>query len=512
MPLQLKTADRLPEKQDTVYIVKADQAASVPGLSEPEQEYVRQQLEGENKQVTLNRYTHQWHLVVREEKPNPAAEQEALRKAGFELHKKLKAAKVQEVYVSDQTDTKAALFLAEGLGLTNYEFNRYKSDTSKAYSLVTVYLHGSGVSQEEADRLSTLLEAVHRTRDLVNEPPNVLTAKVLSERLEELGKEAGYTTDILDELKIKSLKMGGLLSVNQGSSDPPTFSILEWKPEDAQNQKPYVLVGKGVVYDTGGLSIKPTPNSMDYMKCDMAGAAAAAGVVYAIAKNKLPLHVIALIPATDNRVSATSFSPGDVITMYSGKTVEVLNTDAEGRLLLADALCFAQKYNPELVIDIATLTGAAARAIGKEGIVMMTTAPKEVVEQFKKSGENVYERLVEFPLWEEYGEMIKSDVADIKNIGGADAGAITAGKFLEKFTDYPWIHLDIAGPAFLSAVDSYRGKQGTGTSLRLMYDFLTSKVQEKGKSPSEGAKRQKKSQDKNLESGSLPFGGEFDSQ
>lgn len=480
MPLQLKFAAALPDKRDVIHLIKAGEAASLPGLSDTEKEYVKKQLGNEAKQISLNRYTYQLHLVIKEDKASPAAEREVLRKAGFDLHKKLKAEKVKEVYISDGTDSKGAYYLAEGLGLTNYAFNRYMSDTSKAYSLSTLHLHGPGLEAEEVGRLGNLLEAVYLTRDLVNEPPNVLTAKVLSERLEAMGQEAGFTTDILDELKIKSLKMGGLLSVNLGSTEPPTFSILEWKPKNAHNKKPYVLVGKGVVYDTGGLSIKPTPNSMDYMKCDMAGAAAAAGTLFAIAKNKLPLHVVALIPATDNRVSATAFSPGDVITMYSGKTVEVLNTDAEGRLILADALSFAQKYDPELVIDIATLTGAAARAIGKEGIVMMSTAPKEIVDEFKSSGENVHERLVEFPLWEEYAELIKSEVADIKNIGGADAGAITAGKFLENFIDYPWIHLDIAGPAFLASVDSYRGKQGTGTAVRLMYDFLASQVQASG--------------------------------
>lgn len=476
MPTQLKRSSRLPENLETALIVKPDQAATLPDLSDSEKEYVLRQVENEANVISLNRYTHHVHLVLAAGKPSPAAYRESLRKAGFELHKKLKKEKVREIYVADRTNTEAALFLAEGLHLSSYAFPRYKSDPSKCYQLQTIFLSAEGLTEEEVNQLNTLLEAVSLTRDLVNEPPNVLTAQVLSDRLSIHGQEAGFSTDILDELKIKSLKMGGLLSVSQGSAEPPTFSILEWKPDNTKNDKPYVLVGKGVVYDTGGLSLKPTPNSMDYMKCDMAGAAAAAGVVYAVAKNKLPLHVIALIPATDNRVSATSFSPGDVITMYSGKTVEVLNTDAEGRLLLADALCFAQKYNPELVIDIATLTGAAARAIGKEGIVMMTTAPEEVVQEFKQAGDKVYERLVEFPLWEEYDELIKSEVADLKNIGGADAGAITAGKFLQHFTNYPWIHLDIAGPAFLATADSYRGKQATGTSVRLIYGFLASKA------------------------------------
>jgi leucyl aminopeptidase len=211
---------------------------------------------------------------------------------------------------------------------------------------------------------------------------------------------------------------------------------------------------------------------MDYMKCDMAGGAVAAAVIYFAAKCKLPLHLIVLIPSTDNRPDGNAYAPGDVIFMHSGQSVEVLNTDAEGRLLLADALSYAKEFHPELVIDIATLTGSAAMAIGSQGIVGMGTAPESVFNALKRSGENVYERIVQFPLWDEYGESIKSDIADMKNIGAREAGAITAGKFLEKFVDYPWIHLDIAGPAFLNSADHYRTKGGTAAGVRLLIDFL----------------------------------------
>jgi leucyl aminopeptidase len=213
---------------------------------------------------------------------------------------------------------------------------------------------------------------------------------------------------------------------------------------------------------------------MDYMKCDMAGGAVAAAVIYFAAKCKLPLHLIALIPSTDNRPDGNAYAPGDVIFMHSGHSVEVLNTDAEGRLLLADALSYAKAFHPELVIDIATLTGSAAMAIGSQGIVGMGTASEPVFTALKCSGENVYERIVQFPLWEEYGESIKSDIADMKNIGAREAGAITAGKFLEKFVDYPWIHLDIAGPAFLNSADHYRTKGGTAVGVRLLINFLNS--------------------------------------
>jgi len=262
--------------------------------------------------------------------------------------------------------------------------------------------------------------------------------------------------------------MGGLLAVNKGSIDPPTFSVMEWKPKNRLNKNPYVFVGKGVVYDTGGLSLKPS-NFMDTMKCDMAGGATVSAAMYAIAKAELPVWVVALIPATDNRPDGNAYTPGDVITMHDGSTVEVLNTDAEGRMILADALSYAKNYKPELVIDVATLTGAAARAIGPKAMVGMSVKSQDEFEQ-------MHERIVQFPMWDDYKEDIKSDIADIKNIGGVDAGAITAGKFLEHFTDYPYIHLDIAGPAYLGKKDSYRGSNGTGVGVRLLFDFIRSKV------------------------------------
>ncbi|MCS7074566.1 MAG: peptidase M17, partial [Bacteroidia bacterium] len=212
--------------------------------------------------------------------------------------------------------------------------------------------------------------------------------------------------------------------------------------------------------------------SMDSMKCDMAGAGAVLGTLIAISSTKLPYHVIGLMPATDNRPGENAFTPNDVITMYDGSTVEVLNSDAEGRMILADALAYAKQYQPEIVIDLATLTGAAVIAVGNFGIAMMSTASEQQKQNFKAAAELVYERVVEFPLWDEFKEQLKSDIADMKNIGGSPAGSITAAKFLQHFTDYPWIHLDIAGPAFLSASDSYRCKGGTGVGVRLLYQFI----------------------------------------
>lgn len=210
------------------------------------------------------------------------------------------------------------------------------------------------------------------------------------------------------------------------------------------------------------------------MKCDMSGGAAVVGAMYAIAKSKLPVHVVGLVPATDNRTGEDAYVPGDILKMYNGKTVEVLNTDAEGRLILADALAYAEKYNPKLVIDIATLTGSAHAAIGHYAIVGMNSKAKTDFKLLQEAGEEVFERIVEFPFWDEYGDLLKSDVADLANIGGKYAGAITAGKFLENFTESPYIHLDIAGPAYMDKQWNYWPKGGTGVGVRLFYQFIKS--------------------------------------
>lgn len=366
------------------------------------------------------------------------------------------------------------LSLTEGFLLASYEFLRYKKESHEkeiSLQIKELSIVHKDVKTADIDELTYIVEGTFLARDLVNEPVISLNAEKLSKAFRKAGKDAGFSVEVFNKAKIKSLKMGGLLNVNAGSEDPPTFNILEYKPKKAINSQPYVLVGKGVTYDTGGLSLKPS-TSMDTMKSDMGGSAAVIGTMVAVAKNELPIHIVGLVPATDNRPGGNAIVPGDVITISDGTTVEVLNTDAEGRLILADALSFAKKYKPALVIDLATLTGAAAVAIGKEGVVMMGSASEEYKNQLKQAGNETYERLVEFPLWKEYGEYLKSDIADLKNIGGRMAGAITAGMFLKHFTDYEWIHLDIAGVAFLDSPDGYRGKNGTGAGVRMLYRFF----------------------------------------
>ena len=455
-------------------------AAAAGDLSPEAQGYVAAALADEQPLVHLNHFSHHHYFVVLANKPAPAQVAEALRRSGHTLHGLLKQQKVAEVFVHNLGDTPdAGLLLAEGLALSAYQFEGYKTDekSRKTPTLTRVTLVGDAATAASLSALDGLLQGVVLARDLVNAPLNKLNAVQFAERMAQAGDEAGYTTDILDLAKIEALRMGGLLAVNLGSPEPPTFSILEWKPAGAQNARPYVLVGKGVVFDTGGLSLKPTPGAMDMMKCDMAGGAAVAGTLYALAKNQVPLHVIGLVPATDNRPGGLAYVPGDVLTMHSGLTVEVKNTDAEGRLLLADALSFARKYDPELVIDLATLTGAAVRALGTEASAVLGTADAATMQQLVAAGHAVHERLVEFPLWDEYADHIKSDIADLSNLGKGEAGHISAAKFLERFADgYPWVHLDIAGPAYLTAAESYRGKGGTGMGVRLLYEFLTNQL------------------------------------
>ena len=361
--------------------------------------------------------------------------------------------------------------VSEGAVLGNYQFLKFFSDAHKRRnSLVQILVEDENAEDIQRIKHSTLGTLL--ARDLVNRPVIDLTATKLAEEAKAAGKRHGFSVEVLEKKQIESLKMGGLLGVNYGSVEPPTFTIMEYQGEGASNKKPIVLVGKGVVYDTGGLSLKPS-NFMDTMKSDMGGAAAVIGTISAIAEAKLPIHVIGLVPATDNRPGKNAVTPGDVITISDGTTVEVLNTDAEGRLILSDALVYAKRYNPELVIDLATLTGAAARAIGRYAIVGMGNAPKENMEALQTSGFKTRERVVEFPFWDEYKDLLKSPIADLKNIGGPEAGAITAGKFLEHFTDYPYIHLDIAGPAHLSKRVGYQVEGGTGIGVRLLYDFLS---------------------------------------
>ena len=275
---------------------------------------------------------------------------------------------------------------------------------------------------------------------------------------------------MFDRKRIEQLNMGGVLTVNKGSDKEPRFIIME-HGRKFKNRGTVVLVGKGVTFDTGGISIKPAAG-MAEMKMDMSGAAAVIGTFHAAAQLKMKRHIIGLIPAVENMLSGSAVKPGDIIRHHNGKTSEVDNTDAEGRLILADALSYASRYKPNLVIDLATLTGAVVVALGHYATGMMGTDQKSM-DALRDAGDKTYERVWQLPMFDEYEKQIKSDIADVKNVGGRWAGAITAGLFLKKFIgDYPWVHLDIAGTAILEADQDYIPKGGSGVGVRLLIEFL----------------------------------------
>ncbi len=471
-PTLIKADIVVPEKN--VILIADEYITLSPGfVTEAEESYLRKQWDNHKKDRFVFDRLGYW-IVVQIIKPEKNSFQriENSRKAGDTVIAMLNEQKATAATIIAGPELKeASLAFAEGMLLGGYQFSKYKSEKESMLTMSEIGLLNPAVSEKEINELSIVTEAVYRCRDLINEPNSYLTASVFAAEIEKLAFEAGVKVESLNKKKIESLKMGGLLGVNKGSFEPPLFMILEWKPEDAVNKRPVVLVGKGVMYDTGGMNLKPG-ESMANMKDDMSGAAAVTTTLIAIAKAKLPIHVIALVPATDNRPGPEAIVSGDILVMHNGMTVEVINTDAEGRLVLADALSYAARYMPLLIIDLATLTGAAVRAVGSFGIVAIQQDADEEIRGLQDSGWHTWERIAEFPNWDEYGELMKSDVADLKNLGPPEAGAITAGKFLQFFTSYPHIHLDIAGPAFLTKRDSYRGMGGTGVGVRLLFDFL----------------------------------------
>ena len=465
---QISKIKGLKENQTTAFLIGNTSQLKTASLTDSEKQYIREKLK-EEQEAALFRYPNIFFFhKIKEDKKH--LQTESARKAGAAFFELLKKEKIKTIQITRLAEKELTLPFLEGLLLAAYSFSKYKKKKEN-YLPDEIFIADDAVSDEQIEELVQLTQAVFHARNLINEPLSYLTAEKLSEEIEKMGSDAGFSVEVFNKKKIESLRMGGLLAVNKGSIDPPTFSILEWKPENAKNKKPVVLVGKGVVYDTGGLSLKPTAKSMDYMKCDMGGAAVVASAIYAIAKNNLPVHVIGLVPATDNRPDGNAYVPGDVITMYDGTTVEIKNTDAEGRLLLADALSYAKKYNPELVIDLATLTGSAPMIAGQHGLIAMGNTAS-TLKKLKQTGNNVFERLVEVPLLEEFAKPLKSEIADLNNLGAREGQTSIAGKFLEHFTDYPWLHLDIAGVAFLHEKDSYRPEGGTGFGTRLLYHFL----------------------------------------
>ncbi|RQO75776.1 peptidase M17 [Pedobacter sp. KBW06] len=428
-------------------------------------------LESPGYDVLTTLGAHKTIFVISSEK-----EVETWRLIGASLYKILKKERISFAQLKElrtlSLENRRALF--EGLLLASYCFSKHKENLKQ--DKILIYVSGSVFPGAELQELHLLNEAITLTKNLVNEPLNHLDALKLSEVIVQAGKEFGFETEILHEQEIIQLRMGGLLAVNKGSETPPTFNVLEYRPANAVNVRPLVLVGKGIMFDTGGYSLK-TGGSMVTMKCDMAGGAAVLGIIAAIASNKLPYYVVGLIPATDNKISASALVVDDIITMMDGTTVEIQNTDAEGRLVLADALTYARRFDPELVIDIATLTGAAAAITGYYGIAMAGNHQQKM-DKLKQSGEAVHERLFQLPLWKEFGELLNSETADLRNIGGPIGGASTASKFLEHFTSYDWIHLDIAGAAYIKKHIGYKQSGGTASGVRLLYEFTKQQIKE----------------------------------
>ena len=372
--------------------------------------------------------------------------------------------------------------LVEGIVLGTYRFDRFKTDPSDQKpigncTLVAPEENQCGKLRTGAERGRIVADSACFVRDLCNTPSNLVTPARLAEEAEKLGEAEGVRVEILEREDIARLGMGAFLAVAQGTAEPPKFIIVEYHGKPGPRMgRPIALIGKSVTFDSGGISLKPS-DRMDQMKYDMSGGATVLGVMRAAIRLKLPLDLVARLPATDNMPSGTAVHPGDVVTTLSGKTVEVINTDAEGRLLLADALAYAARYKPTAMIDLATLTGACVVALGQHAIGLMGNNSR-LAAKLKAAGEATGERVWELPLWDDYFKQIKGEVADLKNVGGRAAGSITAGLFLKQFVgDIPWAHFDIAGTSwFHDGEHPYIPKGATGIGTRLLLRYLAASV------------------------------------
>ena len=368
--------------------------------------------------------------------------------------------------------------IVEGMILSIYRFDRYRSE-KKEQNLEHITLLVNDESEldkvkKSVEEAGKICRGVYTARDLTNMPSIDCYPEKFAELVYEVGKKAGFNVRIYRNDELEKMSMGGIVAVGSGSVHKPVLIELEYDGTGGKDESPYVIVGKAVTFDSGGISIKPSER-MEEMKYDKAGGAAVVGILEAVAALKLPIKVIGLIPCVENLPSGTAFRPGDIIKFRNGKTAEIINTDAEGRLILADALSYAVEKNPKAVIDLATLTGACIIALGTHASGLFTNN-QELAEKIKRSAERTSERVWQLPLWKQYREQLKSDVADLKNVGGRPAGAITAAAFLSEFVgDKPWVHLDIAGTAYMqetSEQKSYTPKGATGVGVRLIIDYL----------------------------------------
>ena len=371
--------------------------------------------------------------------------------------------------------------IAEGLLLADYRYDRYlpKDKPGQPIALDRVALLISStdnlsVAKDAVTAAEAITSGVCFARDLVNAPGNLKSPEYLAMQAVAMAEQSGIKANLLDRRELERQGFGAMLGVAQGSERDPYLIVLEYRGGD-KGEQPIALVGKGVVFDSGGISLKPG-EKMDEMKMDMGGAATVLGTMQAAAQLKLPVNLVAVVPAVENMPSGTAIRPGDILTSLSGKTIEVLNTDAEGRLILADALTYVGRYQPRVVIDLATLTGACIVALGNQAAAVLGNHDG-LIRKLLKAGEQSGERFWQLPLWDEYVELIKSDFADVKNTGGRAAGTITAAAFLQMFADqYTWAHLDIAGMAWAEQGKAGLPKGGTGFGVRALIEYLRGEV------------------------------------
>lgn len=359
----------------------------------------------------------------------------------------------------------------EGALLGLYTFRHYQHSDEAAKGVSRLQLLSEGLNQSEVEqaiyRGRVMAEATNFARDLVNEPPNVLTPTELANRASAMARQAGLECEVFDKAKIEELQMGGLLGVTRGSAEPPRFVIMRYRGAPEQGSKGLALVGKGITFDTGGISIKPAAG-MDEMKGDMGGAAAVIGAMQAIAALKPHLNVTGIVPTCENMPDGSAYHPGDILRIMNGKTIEIVNTDAEGRLILADALSYAAKEGLSPIIDLATLTGGVVVALGNT-MTGLFCNDEQLTQQLISAGQSAGEKYWPMPLDDEYREQIKSEIADIKQTGGRGASSVTAAKILENFVgDAQWAHLDIAGTSYVESKKSYQEKGGTGVGVRTL--------------------------------------------
>ncbi len=400
---------------------------------------------------------------------------EKVRQAAGKLVQELRDMGLKTVVIAlaPETPPEIAQAAAEASRLALYQFNQHKTeglDKVKALDAITFLVTDEATKSlvEEGVAIGdAIAKGTNLARDLSNQPPNHLTPTLLADKAVEVANEVGLKCEIFDLAQLQEKGFRTLIGVSQGSVEEPRFIILEHIP-DGEGRDTVAFVGKGITFDSGGLSLKSGSGMMD-MKHDMSGAAAVLGAMHVVGVLKPDLHVVGLIAASENMPSATAQRPGDVVETYGGKTIEILNTDAEGRLVLADALGYAAHYNPKAAVDLATLTGAVVTALGNLACGMMGT-DDALMDKIRTAADKTHERVWELPLWDDYDELIKSDIADVKNIGDGTAGTIVGAAVLKKFAEgYPWVHLDIAGTAWDVKGSSYiPSKGGTGYGVRLL--------------------------------------------